>query len=85
MNFAEHIWKQLRSLSCAEIVGALERDGWVADVKKGSERIYRHPSGRRVSMHYHAGSRTYGRKLLQGLLEDIGWSEQDMRRLKLIK
>jgi len=38
----------------------------------------------RVSIHYHP-KKTYGAKMLQGLLGDIGWSESDLRKLKLIK
>jgi hypothetical protein len=32
----------------------------------------------------HAG-KTYGAKMLQALLEDIGWSMDDLRRVKLIR
>ena len=39
---------------------------------------------RSVTIHYHPG-KTYGAKLLKGLLEDIGCSTADMKRLKLIK
>ena len=39
---------------------------------------------RRVSVHYHP-RKTFGPKLLQSLLNDIGWSEADMKRLKLVK
>ena len=47
-------------------------------------RIYRHPVGpRRVSVHYHP-KKTYGAKMLKALLNDTGWSEDDMRRLKLL-
>ena len=35
-------------------------------------------------IHYHP-RKTYGPKLLKALLADIGWSEADMRRIKLIK
>jgi len=53
-------------------------------MKGGSMRIYISQDGkRRVSIHYHA-KKNYGAKTLQGLLTDIGWSEDDMRRLKLI-
>ncbi|HEY3118719.1 MAG TPA: type II toxin-antitoxin system HicA family toxin [Chloroflexota bacterium] len=62
---------------------ALERDGWAQDVTRGAVRVYRHSDGERVTIHYHPG-KTYGRKLLEGLLEDIGWSEADLRRLRLI-
>jgi len=37
-----------------------------------------------VSIHYHPGN-TYAAKLLKALLADIGWTHDDMRRLKLIK
>ena len=39
---------------------------------------------RRVAIHYHP-KKTYGASLLQGLLEDIGWNEDDLQRLRLIK
>jgi predicted RNase H-like HicB family nuclease len=42
------------------------------------------PPNSRVTIHYHP-KKTYGAKLLKGLLEDIGWSEEDMERLQLIK
>ena len=43
-----------------------------------------HEDGRIVSIHYHP-RKTYHRGLLKGLLDDIGWTEDDMRRLKLLK
>jgi predicted RNA binding protein YcfA (HicA-like mRNA interferase family) len=79
-----NIWDQLRNKSVDDLVSALERDGWIRDEKKGAEQVYRHPDGRRVSIHYHPG-KTCGPSLLKALLADIGWSVQDMRRLKLIK
>jgi hypothetical protein len=39
---------------------------------------------KRIVIHYHP-RKTYGPKLLKSLLADIGWSEADMKRLKLIK
>jgi hypothetical protein len=36
------------------------------------------------SVHYHP-KETYGPKLLKGLLEEIGWTEDELKRLKLIK
>ncbi len=51
----------------------------------GSQRIYLHATTkRRVSIHYHP-QKTYGPKMLQALLSDIGWTEDRMRELKLIK
>lgn len=84
MKFPPHIWNQLKSKSSDALISALEKDGWVRDEKRGAEQVYRHPDGRRVSIHYHPG-KTCGPKLLRHLLEDTGWTEDDMRRLKLIR
>ena len=44
--------------------------------------IYRKKSAR-VSVHYHP-KKTYGEKMLKALLDDIGWDDKDLKRLKLI-
>ena len=84
MKFSKHVWDQLKNLTADNLISALEKDNWLRDEGKGSITIYRHPDGRRVSVHYHP-RKTYGTKLLKGLLDDIGWIEEDLRRLKLIK
>ncbi|MCL5958666.1 MAG: type II toxin-antitoxin system HicA family toxin [Chloroflexi bacterium] len=88
MSWSKQVWDQLKNKSPDDLITALLRDGWQLDVvgkhkSGGSSRIYRHPDGRMVVIHYHR-HKTYGEKLLKGLLEDIGWTEEDMRRLKLI-
>jgi predicted RNA binding protein YcfA (HicA-like mRNA interferase family) len=84
VKFPAHIWNQLKNLTADEIIHALEKDEWIRDRKRGAEIVYRHPDGRRVVIHYHPG-KTYGPKLLKNLIKDIGWSEKDFKRLKLIK
>jgi predicted RNA binding protein YcfA (HicA-like mRNA interferase family) len=84
MSWPPQIWDQLKSVTADELVSALERDGWECDATVGSQRVYRSNGGRRVSIHYHP-RKTFGAKLLQALLADIGWTADDMRRLKLIK
>jgi predicted RNA binding protein YcfA (HicA-like mRNA interferase family) len=84
MSFPRHIWDQLKSITADRLIKALEKDGWVQDEKQGSDFVFRHPDGRRVSIHYHP-HKTYGPKLLKNLLKDIGWTEADLRRLKIIK
>lgn len=81
--YAPHIWNQLKSITADEIVSALKRDDWVEDGKNGAIHGYRKGSTR-VTIHYHP-QKTYGAKLLKGLLDDIGWSADDMKRLKLVK
>lgn len=84
MSLPGHVWSRLRNITADEIMAALRRDGWTCDTKGGSEHIYRSGDGlRRVSIHYHPG-KTFGPKLLKGLLSDIGWSEADLKRLKMM-
>ncbi len=84
MAFPPHVWDQLKNVTADELIRALEKDGWSLDARRGAEQVYLHPDGRRVSIHYHP-RKTYGPKLLKGLLGDIGWGEGDYRRLKLIR
>ncbi|MBN1690669.1 MAG: type II toxin-antitoxin system HicA family toxin [Dehalococcoidia bacterium] len=85
MKFTENTWKQLKNKTTDELIAALLKDGFVPEGKLRTERVYRHPSGKKVTIHYHSGSATYSPGLLKALLQDIGWSEADMRRLKLIR
>lgn len=84
MGFSKQIWNQLKGKACEELIAALERDGFLHEGKRGATQRYRHPDGRRAVIHYHPGG-TYGANLLKDLIKDLGWSEADMRRLKLIK
>jgi len=85
LSFIKSTWDQLKNKTAGDLISALEKDGWILDEKVRTERLYRHPDGRRVSIHYHAGKKSYGTGLLKALLEDTGWSESDMKRLRLIK
>jgi len=84
VKFPKLIWDQLKNLSADDLIASLSKDGWKPDTAAGSQRIYKHPDGRRASVHYHAG-KTFGPNLLKSLLDDIGWSVKDLRRLKLIR
>jgi predicted RNA binding protein YcfA (HicA-like mRNA interferase family) len=83
VSFSNQIWQQLKNLTADDLCNALRKDGWECDTKGGSMHIYLKGMNR-VSIHYHP-KKTYGAKMLQGLLGDIGWSESDLRKLKLIK
>lgn len=81
--YASHVWDQLRSITADELVRALGRDGWAEDGKNGAIHGYK-KGANRITIHYHSG-KTYGPKLLKDLLAAIAWTEDDMRRLKLVK
>ena len=85
MKYSQQIWNQLKNLTVDEIKNALEKSDWVPDGSSGAILVYLHRTKRlRITIHYHP-RKTYQPKLLKGLLEDIGWSEEEMRKLKLIK
>lgn len=84
-SFSSNVWKQLKNKTADDLIAALIKGGFVLDGKVRTERVYRHPDGRKITIHYHKGSQCYRAGLLKSLLEDAGWSEDDMKRLKLIK
>jgi predicted RNA binding protein YcfA (HicA-like mRNA interferase family) len=85
MAFSASVWSQLKNTTADELISALERDGWKLEPDcKGAILMFRHSDTRRVGIHYHP-KKTYGPKLLKNLLADIGWTEHDMKKLKLIK
>jgi predicted RNA binding protein YcfA (HicA-like mRNA interferase family) len=86
MAFAPNIWNQIKNTTADEFKKALERDGFAMEGKSGAVLAFfkTGPPRRRITIHYHP-KKTYGAKLLQGLIDDVGWTEDDLRRLKLIK
>jgi predicted RNA binding protein YcfA (HicA-like mRNA interferase family) len=78
------IWDQLKNKTADELISALERDGWILEGGKGnSVRVYIKELNL-VAIHYHP-HKNYGAKMLSDLIEKTGWTEQDLKRLKLIK
>lgn len=84
MKYSKQAWAQVKGKTCDELISALLKDGFQQDEKTGPRIVFRHQDGRRVAIDYHP-NKTYGPNLLKALLDDIGWSEADMRRLKFIK
>jgi predicted RNA binding protein YcfA (HicA-like mRNA interferase family) len=76
----------LRNLNAREIISALVRDGFGFDRGSGSHQIYYHPDGRRVTVTFHAPSDTFTPKTLKSMIEkEARWTENDLKRLKLIR
>ncbi len=74
----------LRNVSTTRIVRALVRDGFQYTQRQGSQRVYRHPDLRRVVIHYHARA-TLPPWAIRNLLIGTRWTENDLKRLKLLK
>jgi predicted RNA binding protein YcfA (HicA-like mRNA interferase family) len=75
----------LRSLPVRKLVQALEREGCVFRRVKGSQRLDRHPDGRRVVLHYHHGRDTLPIGTLKQIIEAARWTQEDLHRLGLIE
>lgn len=90
-DYTADVWRQLKNTTCDELIKALKRDKWTKDAggkTSGSIQVYikgESPNRRRVTIHYHAHTTYRSPKLLEKILDSIGWSEDDLRRLKLIK
>lgn len=75
----------LRNLSAREFISALIRDGFSYDRGDGSHQIYYHPDRRRVTVIFHGGNSTFTRKTLKSMIGQTCWTEEDLKRLKLIR
>ena len=87
MAFPPNVWNQLKNLTADTLIRALQQDGWIRDpASKGAILAYIKSGSpnQRITIHYHP-KKTYGPSLLKALLTDIGWNENDLKRLKLAK
>jgi predicted RNA binding protein YcfA (HicA-like mRNA interferase family) len=79
-------YARLRNLSVRELISALKRDGFTFDRGDGSHQIFVHPDGRRVTVPFHGGGETLRRKTLKSVIEiQARWTDEDLRRLKLVR
>ena len=79
-------YRRLRSLHARELIAALIRDDFILDRQTGAHQHYRHSDGRRVTVSFHRAGDTFVPKTLKRMLEDQArWTEDDLRRLGLIK
>jgi len=77
---------KLRSLTARELVRALERDGFYRKRQRGSHHRYAHADGRRITVTFHHPGQTFKIDTLKSMIEEQAkWSEEDLKRLKLLK
>ena len=74
-----------RNLTARKFVNALLRDGFLVVRQKGSHQTYRHPDGRTVTVIFHHSGATFRPGTLEDMITEAGWTESDLRRLKLLK
>lgn len=86
MNYSKDVWNQLKGITKDELITALEKDNYELDATRGAVRAYRNKeTGNRITIHYHPNATFKNPGLLKAILDDLGWTEKDMKRLKLIK
>lgn len=72
---------RLPAVTGAQLIAALEREGWFVKRIRGSHHVLRHPSiPRAVPVPVH-GSRPLKRGTLLGILRAAGLSRDDLQRL----
>lgn len=77
--------KMPRGLDARTLIRALEEDGFYDVRIEGSHHRYKHADGRGVTVAYHRRSDTFTIRTLHRMLCDTRWTEDDLRRLKLIE
>jgi predicted RNA binding protein YcfA (HicA-like mRNA interferase family) len=75
---------KLKNTPIRDLIRALEKDGFQYTRRKGSQRVYRHPDGRRVVVHYHHAKDTLPPGTLRSFIQGTKWDEADLKRLNLI-
>jgi hypothetical protein len=94
MAFQKNVWSQIKNLTKDTIVDALIRDGWIKDpaskdatityIKRLETPDKSGSTHKRIVIHYHAGQ-VCGPRLIRAIIEDTGWTTEDLKRLKLVR
>lgn len=74
-----------RGVNARVFIRALEEDGFRETRVEGSHHRYKHPDGRAVMVAYQKLSDTFVIKTFDRMLDATRWTEDDLRRLKLLK
>ena len=83
MRISRSAFEQLKSITAGKLMRAVEKDGWTRVVRKNNTARYE-KDGKDIVIHFHPG-KTFGEGLLKDLLERTGWTDEDLKKLKLIK
>ncbi|MBU1627340.1 type II toxin-antitoxin system HicA family toxin [bacterium] len=78
--------KGLKRITTRVIISALEKDGFYLHHQIGSHRTYKKAgTPYRVTLSYHHSSDILPPGTLRRIIKQAGWTEDDLRRLKLKK
>ncbi len=78
-------YKRLRSLTARKLIRALKKDGFYEERSKGVTRLFKHPDGRRTTIHLHNMGQTFATGTLKAIIDQqVKWGEADLVRLGLL-
>ena len=87
MDYPSNVWRQLKNITVKRLIKALKDDEWEKCKVKGARYPFKKEGNKgkadRVVIHYHP-KKTFSKHRLNGMLDDIGWSTADLKRLNLI-
>ena len=79
-------YRGLRSITARELIAALNRDGFHFVRQVESHQRFHNSDGRKVSVATQGRGETFTIKTLKSIIElQARWTEEDLRRLKLLK
>jgi predicted RNA binding protein YcfA (HicA-like mRNA interferase family) len=73
-----------RGLTARQLIYALQQDGFSLKRARGSHHIFLHQDGRLVVMAYHRLGDGFPLGTLKNMIADACWTDDDLRRLKLL-
>ena len=78
-------YSRLRSLRARRLIRALKKDRFYEEGSKGALRLFKHPDGRRITIHLHNMGQTFAVGTLKAIIEEQArWMEADLERLGLL-
>jgi predicted RNA binding protein YcfA (HicA-like mRNA interferase family) len=79
-------YSKLRNLTARELINALIGDGFYFRKQTDPHQRYRHADGRMVTVSFHHSGDTFPPKTLKSMIENQAkWTEEDLKRLGIIK
>ncbi len=69
-----------RGITARQFIKALRQDGFTETRVTGSHHRFKHPDGRATTVSYHKRSDTFPFGTLKGMIDDVRWTEDDLRR-----
>lgn len=74
-----------RGISARRFARALSDDGFIEARTRGSHTVFEHEDGRIVIVASHKASEDFPIGTLKRMIRDARWTEEDLRRLDLVR